>query len=90
MAESNLVDRAFRAIRDSLIETGRAPHYAELARTLGIAVEEARQAQRDLMKTSYPGWVYPNTDLIASFAPFHNMPTQYRISVAGRPNGYAQ
>lgn len=89
MAEAS-VDRAFRTIRDSFVTTGRAPHYAELAGSLGVTVEEARLALRDLMKTSYPGWVYPNTDYIASFAPFHNLPTQYRVSVEGRPHGYAQ
>ena len=90
MDDTRLVDRAFRAIRDSFIETGRAPHYADLAKSLDVPVPLAQQALRDLMKTSYPGWVYPNTDYIASFAPFQNFPTQYKISVEGRPRGHAQ
>lgn len=37
-----------------------------------------------------PNWLHPDTDLIASFAPFSNLPTPYRVSVNGRPHTYAQ
>ena len=39
---------------------------------------------------STPGWMHPDTDLIASFPPFNNQPTQYRISVDGEQKWFAQ
>ena len=35
MAEPHLLDRMFTAIMRGLVETGRAPHYAELAPRAG-------------------------------------------------------
>jgi hypothetical protein len=43
MADPLLMDRMFQRIMRGLVETGRAPHYAELARALGIPVEEGRR-----------------------------------------------
>jgi hypothetical protein len=40
----------------------------------------------DLFKAGIPGCPFPNTDLIVSFAPFNNLPTQYRITVDGEQN----
>jgi hypothetical protein len=34
--------------------------------------------------------LHPDTDLIASFAPFSNLPTLYRVSVNELPHTYAQ
>ena len=42
MADALLKDRMFQRIMRGLIDTGRAPHYAELARALGLGVEEGR------------------------------------------------
>jgi Alkylmercury lyase len=42
------------------------------------------------MASGIPAWLYPDTDQIASFAPFNNQPTQYRILVEGKPRGFAQ
>jgi hypothetical protein len=35
-------------------------------------------------------WLAPGTDLIASFAPFNNQPTQYRITVDGQQKWFGQ
>jgi hypothetical protein len=43
MADPLLMDRMFQRIMRGLVETGRAPHYAELARALGLPVEEGRR-----------------------------------------------
>src|SRR5205814_207463 len=40
MTEAALLDRAFARIMRGLVDTGTAPHYAELARAFGISVEE--------------------------------------------------
>ena len=62
----------------------------ELAATLGIGIEEARAAIDGLWAAGVPGWVHPGTDLIASFPPFNLQPTQYRISIDGKPGWYGQ
>jgi len=44
----------------------------------------------DLMATGVPAWLYDGTDYVASFAPFNNVPTQYRVSVEGQQRWFAQ
>jgi len=45
MEETTLVQRAYTAVVEHFAKTGRAPHYTELAATLGLSPEEARQVQ---------------------------------------------
>ena len=90
MADPRQVDRMFHRIMRGLVETGRAPHYAELARTLGLSVEDARRLLHDVMQAYPIGWLHPETDYIASFPPLNNLPTQYRISVRGEQRWFAQ
>jgi len=66
------------------VETGTAPHYAELARALGLGVEEGRVLLQDVMRAYPIGWLHPETDYIASFPPLNNLPTQYRNHRARR------
>ena len=84
------LDRAFDLIMHRLVETGVALHYTELAAQLGCSVEEARAILHDLMATDYPAWLHPDTDWIASFPPFSNIPTQHRITVDGQQKWFAQ
>jgi hypothetical protein len=91
MGTPTLLDNTYNVIITRLVETGQAPHYAEIAETLGISVEEGRRALHDLMSSGVLGmWLFPDTDYIGSFAPFSNLPTQYRISVAGEQKWFAQ
>ena len=39
MADALVMDRMFQRIMRGLVDTGRAPHYAELARALGLPVD---------------------------------------------------
>ena len=48
MADAQLMDRAFQRIMRALVETGRAPHYAELGRALGLPAEAGRGGARRL------------------------------------------
>jgi hypothetical protein len=73
-----------------MVETGQAPHYTEIAAELGVPVEEGRKALHELFAAGIPGWLFPNTDLIASFAPFNNLPTQYRITIEGQQKWFGQ
>ena len=90
MADARTLDRAFHFIMTRMVDTGYAPHYTELASELGCAVEEGRLVLRDLMASGIPAWLHPGTDYIASFPPLNAFPTQYRITVDGRQNWFAQ
>jgi hypothetical protein len=45
---------------------------------------------RELFASGVPGWLFPGTDIITSFAPFNNLPTQYRITVDGQQKWFGQ
>lgn len=83
-------DRMFQRIMRELVDTGRAPHYAELARDLGLDVEAARQLLHEVMRAYPIGWLHPDTEYIASFPPLNSLPTQYRVTVRGAQRWFAQ
>ena len=85
-----MLDQMFHRIMRGLVETGRAPHYAELARALSLSVEDGRRLLLEVMQAYPIGWLHPETDYIASFPPLNNLPTQYRISVRGEQKWFAQ
>jgi Alkylmercury lyase len=90
MADPGLMDRLFHRVMRALVETGRAPHYAELAPALSLTVEQGRRLLLDVMQAYPIGWLHPDTDYIASFPPLNNLPTQYRITVGGEQKWFAQ
>lgn len=90
MSSINELDETYHFILETFVERGNGPHYIEIARRFSISPEEGKRRLRDLMDTKLPVWLYPNTDLIASFAPFNNLPTQYRITVDGEQKWFAQ
>ena len=90
MSNPTMLDRTFHVIMKRMVETGQAPFYTELAAVLGLSVEEGRKILHDLFSSGIPGWPYPRTDLIASFAPFNNLPTQYRITIDGQQKWFGQ
>jgi len=62
----------------------------EIGRAFGVSPDEGRRLLHDLMAVGLPNWLFPSTDLIASFAPFNNVPTHYRISIDGQQKWFAQ
>jgi len=90
MADQSLMDRMFHRIMRGLVDSGRAPHYGELARVLGVDVESGRLLLHEVMRAYPIGWLHPDTDYIASFPPLNNLPTQYRITVRGEQRWFAQ
>jgi hypothetical protein len=90
MNEPSALDKTFNIIMKTMVETGQAPHYTELAKELGVSMEEGRKALHDLFAAGIPGWLYPNTDFVVSFAPFNNLPTQFRITVEGQQKWFGQ
>ena len=91
MTEQAMLNKAYQLVLQRFIDTGRAPHYTEMAAELGIPPEAGRQLLHDLMATGLPAiWIHPGTDHVASFAPFSNLPTQYRITVEGTQKWFGQ
>ncbi|MHB8111726.1 MAG: hypothetical protein ACYDHW_17020 [Syntrophorhabdaceae bacterium] len=90
MKEEIVVERAYAAVLEHFIKTGRAPHYIELGEALGLQPEEARQIQHKAADSALACWFVKDTDYIESWAPFSNVPTQYSITVAGDQRWYGQ
>ena len=91
MGFPTLLDNTYNVIITRLVDTGQAPHYTEIALALGVPVEQGRSALHELMASGVIGmWLFPDTDYVSSFAPFSNLPTQYRISIAGEQKWFAQ
>jgi len=89
MGETTL-DRTFHFIMKRMVETGQAPFHTDIAAALGVSIEAGRKAMHDLFSEVIPGWLYPDTDFITSFAPFNNLPTQYPITIEGEQKWFAQ
>ena len=90
MAELVMLDRAYHSVMQRIIHSGQAPHYTELAAEMGLEMEAGKMLLHDLIDSGIPAWLHPQTDYIVSFAPFHNLPTQYRITVDGEQKWFAQ
>ncbi len=83
---------AFTTILEHFVETGRAPHYSELAATMGVDLDLARELQRAAAAAAPAEtcWLARDTDHIESWAPFSNVPTHFLISVEGVQKWYGQ
>lgn len=90
MSDPTTMDKIFHIIMKRMVQSGQAPHYTEIAIDLGLSMEEGRKALHDLFESGVGGWLLPNTDLIASFAPLSNIPNQYSISVDGQQKWFGQ
>jgi len=90
MTDIQTLDRTYHFILTTFVTRGDPPHYTELAAAFGLAPEEGKALLREVLDTGIPCWAYPDTDYIASFAPFNAQPTQHRLFVDGSPHGYAQ
>ncbi len=90
MADLAVLDRVFKIILQRMVQTGQSPHYTEIAKELGFSMEEGRRLLRELFAAGVPGWLFPGIDIITSFAPFNNLPTQYRITVDGEQKWFGQ
>jgi len=85
------LDRTYHFILETFVKYGQAPHYTDIARKFSLSPDEGKTLLHDLMDNcKMPIWLYPGTDLIASFAPFNNLPNQYRITIDGHQKWFAQ
>ena len=90
MSDTEVLNKTFHYILKRMVDTGQAPHYTEIAAELGVSPEDGRRTMHALFKAGVYGWLFPKTDLIASFAPFNNLPTQFRVFVDGEQKWFAQ
>jgi hypothetical protein len=90
MSDPGRLDQAFHFIMRRMVETGQAPFYTEIAAELGVSVPEGRKVLQELFSAGIPGWLFPHTDYITSFAPFNHLPTQYRITIDGQQKWFGQ
>lgn len=90
MEQATLVQQAYTRVLEHFIRTGRAPHYTELAATLDVQPEEARQIQHKAAESALACWFIKDTDYVESWAPFSNVPTHYLITIQGDQKWYGQ
>jgi hypothetical protein len=90
MAEASMMDRVFHYVTTIFVDKGQAPHFLEIAKAFSVPPEEGKKLLHELMATGNPAWLFPGTDDIVSFAPFHNLPNHYRISIEGQQKWFAQ
>lgn len=92
MASREQRQKVHNAILRYFVKTGRAPHYTELAKEIGVAPGAARKLIHETTADS-PfsfAWVTPDTDFIGAWAPFSNLPNQHAITVDGAQKWYGQ
>ena len=90
MRDKQQLDQTYHYIMKIFVERGNAPHYTEIAKEFGVKPDYGKRFLLDLMSSGMAMWLHPGTDLIASFAPFNNQPTQYRVTVDGQQKWFAQ
>ena len=91
MAQSPDLNKTFHVTTEWMIATGKASSYTEIAAELGVPATEGQKALRKLFSTfGFPGWLDPKTDTIMSFAPFSNVPNNYRLTIDGEQKWFGQ
>ncbi len=81
----------FKMIMDRMIATGQAPGYEEIADEFGLSPAAGRKELKSMFSgLGFPGWLEPKTDRILSFAPFNNVPNDYRITIDDRQQWFGQ
>lgn len=90
MTELAELDRTYHVILEAILDRGYPPHFTELAHALGVSPATGRERLHALMATGLPNWLFPDTDLVAGFAPFSLVPNQYRVTVDRHGPWFAQ
>jgi len=66
MTGGGITDRMWNRITRMLIDTGRPPHYAELACSLGVSPAESRTILHVVLQAYPIGWLHPELDTLPS------------------------
>ena len=91
MPQSKHLNKTFNIIIERMIATGQAPNYTEISVELEISPLEGQKVLQKLFSTrGFPGWLFPNTDEISSFAPFNNSQNNYRLTIDDEQKWFGQ
>jgi hypothetical protein len=90
MAVGLEVKRAYLETLVFFVERGRAPHFTELSRLLGVEVERALELQHAAAESGIGSWFLSDTDFVECWAPFSSIPTNHLISIDGEQRWYGQ
>ena len=91
MTDEQTLARAYHAVMRWFVNTGRAPHFTELAAEFGVDADRGLELQTEMLEAiGGPHWADPGSKLIVGFDPFSNAPTQYRITVDGEQKWYGE
>ena len=85
-----LVQKTYTTVMQHFIDHGRAPHYSKLATMLGTDLLTARAHLHKAAELGVGCWMAHDTDLVESWAPFHNIPTHYQVTIDGEQKWYGQ
>ena len=73
-----------------MADRGRAPHYTELSKVLGVSVDRSRELQHAAAKAGIGSWFLEGADFVECWAPFSNIPTNHLITIDGEQRWYGQ
>lgn len=90
MGVTSEVKRAYLETLLHFVDTGRAPHYTELSRSMGVTPDRAREIQKAAADAGVGCWFLAGTDFVECWAPFSNIPTNHLVSIDDSQVGYAQ
>ncbi|MBI4885271.1 MAG: hypothetical protein HY826_14580 [Actinobacteria bacterium] len=92
VSKADNIKSTYNAVLRHFVEHGRAPHYSELASSLRVPLDKARELQRETAGAGPVAgcWMAHDTDHIESWAPFSNVPTHFRVSVDGVQRWFGQ
>ena len=85
-----MVQTTYTTVMQHFIDHGRAPHYTKLAMMLGTDLPHAKALLHQAAKVGVGCWMAHDTDLVESWAPFHNIPTHYQVTINGEQKWYGQ
>ena len=88
--DRTLVQTTYTTVMQHFIDHGRAPHYTKLATMLGTELPLTKTLLHKAAALGVGCWMVRDTDLVESWAPFHNVPTHYEITIEGEQKWYGQ
>ena len=88
--DRSLVQTTYLTVMQHFIDHGRAPHYTQLATMLSLDLPTTKAHLHKAAELGVGCWMAHGTDLVESWAPFHNIPTHYKITVEGEQKWHGQ
>jgi hypothetical protein len=90
MGDPGHVQTVYRGVLEHFVETGRAPHFTELAVQMDLPPDRAKELQHTAAEAGVGAWFIHGTDYVECWAPFSNVPTHHLIEIEGEQKWYGQ